>query len=150
MRKIGQTFFLKRLFSLKKGVVFTRAGSGIASLLIFASLSTGIGSCNDGSLSFEFTSDPIKAGADCAITSSFPETSDLKLSGVAGTTTTFTAGLTDPTCTVQFKLNGTTISTGQNNLKLDASQLKSGVNVLAAVSTTNAQTWTLTQNSLPN
>ncbi len=95
----------------------------------------------------------VNINSNCAVTSSFPSASSLKVSQIGSTSTSFGAVANDSNCTVSWKLNGSTLASTGNFIALTSSNLTAGQNtVIATVSNGGSQdqrTWLVTKNTAP-
>lgn len=103
----------------------------------------------DGDSSFGFLDATPTGDSTCAITTYSPTQTTLKVAAAASTETIFTAGLSDTSCTVTFKVNGTTVTSTHGSIVVLSSQLNTGSNTITATSGSTTQTWTVTKNSPP-
>jgi hypothetical protein len=85
----------------------------------------------------------------CAITNTSPTSTSFKVSGIAGTITHFTAGLSDVTCLVAYTVNGIPVTSTGSSLDFDSANFVAGKNTVTAISGLSTTSWTVYKNSPP-
>lgn len=106
--------------------------------------------CSKGGDDFGFADGSSSGNTECAITTSTPESNEVKVAASGGTSTQFSVGLSSTKCTVSFALNGVPVTGTGVSREILSSALVTGANTLVATSGTTTKTWTIAKNTAPS
>jgi hypothetical protein len=137
---------------------FTITGSGNQSVATFAPTASLLGSntvattISDG---YDTTTCAwnLTVQNNCSFTSSSPSTSTARVAAAASASNAFAVVANDPTCTVSWTVNGSSLNTAATLVNILSSQLNSGANTVVATlsngTSSATRTWTVTKNTPP-
>lgn len=138
---------------------FTSSNGALSSTGTWTALNAQVGShnltlnVNDGYDSVACTW-PVDVLRNCAVSSATPSASSLRVSFAPTTVTSFGVVPNDPSCSIVWKLNGSTVASDVNFRDFTSSTLTSGTPDTVTATLTNAvgsttRSWTVAKNSRP-
>lgn len=95
---------------------------------------------------------PVEILRTCAVSSASPSGSSIRVSNLGSTNTSFGVVANDPSCSITWKLNGTTLSTDQNFQSILSSSMLASNTVQAVLANSVSsitRSWTVGKNSPP-
>lgn len=95
----------------------------------------------------------VGVATSCSLSSASPAAGSVRVAAAGGTSTSFSVVASDPSCAINWELNGSPLSLSGGNVSLTSSSFISGGNILVArigpTGSSVTKTWTVVKNTPP-